>query len=68
MDGFNIANRRLDAVCELAMQEAQRAGLDPRRVLWVVQAARTELVRGGSAWRAIRVASEYAVRLAGEAA
>ena len=64
MDGFSIANRRLDAVCELAMREAQRAGLDPRRVLWVVQAAKTELVKGGSAWRAIKVAGEYAQRLA----
>ena len=68
MDGFNIAARRVDAVVELALQEGQRAGLDPRRVLWVVQVARVELARGGSAWRAIRVASEYAVRLAGEAA
>ena len=68
MDGFNIAARRVDAVVELALQEGQRAGLDPRRVLWVVQVARAELARGGSAWRAIKVASEYAGRLAGEAA
>ena len=68
MDGFNIAARRVDAVVELALQEGQRAGLDPRRVLWVVQAAKTELVKGGSAWRAIKVASEYAQRLADAAA
>ena len=68
MDGFNIAARRVDAVVELAVQEGQRAGLDPRRVLWVVQAAKTELVKGGSAWRAIKVAGEYAQRLADAAA
>ena len=64
----DITQRRLEAVTELAWQEAQRRGLDSRMGHWVMQAARTELVRGGSAWRAIRVASEYASRLAGEAA
>ena len=64
----DITQRRIDAVTELAWQEAQRRGLEERMGSWVVQAARTELVRGGSAWRAIRVASEYASRLAGEAA
>jgi hypothetical protein len=68
MDGFDVAARRLDAVIELAMQEGQRAGLDPRQTLWVIQAAKTELVRGGSAWRAIRTAHDYAIRLSGEAA
>ena len=64
----DITQRRLEAVAELAWQEAQRRGLEERMGSWVVQAARTELVRGGSAWRAIRVAAEYAQRLAGEAA
>ena len=64
----DLTQRRLEAVAELAWQEAQRRGLEERMGSWVVQAARTELVRGGSAWRAIRVASEYASRLAGEAA
>ena len=64
----DVTQRRIEAVTELAWQEAQRRGLEERMGSWVVQAARTELVRGGSAWRAIRVAAEYAGRLAGEAA
>jgi hypothetical protein len=64
----DIVQRRLEAVAELAAQEGYRHGLDEREIRWVMQAARVELVRGGSAWRAIRVAAEYAGRLAGEAA
>ena len=64
----DITQRRIEAVTELAWQEAQRRGLEERMGQWVIQAAKAELVRGGSAWRAIRVASEYAQRLAGEAA
>jgi len=68
MDGFDVTQRRLDAVAELAWQEAQRRGLDSRMGHWVVQAAKSELVKGGSAWRAIRLAADYAARLSGEAA
>jgi hypothetical protein len=68
MDGFNVAQRRLEAVTELAWQEAQRRNLDERMARWCIQAAKAELVKGGSAWRAIRVAAEYAARLSGEAA
>jgi len=64
----DITQRRIEAVTELAWQEAQRRGLEERMGSWVVQAAKSELVKGGSAWRAIRVAAEYAQRLAGEAA
>jgi hypothetical protein len=64
----DLTQRRLEAVTELAWQEAQRRGLDERTGRWVMQAAKTELMRGGSAWRAIRLAAEYAARLAGEAA
>ena len=64
----DIAQRRIEAVAELAWQEAQRRGLEDRMGAWVVQAAKTELIKGGSAWRAIRLAAEYAARLAGEAA
>ena len=64
----DITQRRIEAVTELAWQEAQRRGLGWRMGSWVVQAAKTELVKGGSAWRAIRTAAEYASRLAGEAA
>ena len=64
----DITQRRIEAVTELAWQEAQRRGLEERMGSWVVQAAKSELVKGGSAWRAIRVAAEYASRLAGEAA
>ena len=68
MDGFDVTQRRMDAVAELAWQEAQRRGLEDRMGLWVVQAAKSELVKGGSAWRAIRLAADYAARLSGEAA
>ena len=64
----DIAQRRIEAVAELAWQEAQRRGLEDRMGRWVIQAAKSELVKGGSAWRAIRLAAEYAARLAGEAA
>ena len=64
----DIAQRRIEAVAELAWQEAQRRGLEERMGQWVITAAKTELIKGGSAWRAIRVASEYAQRLAGQAA
>ena len=64
----DITQRRIEAVTELAWQEAQRRGLEERMGQWVITAAKTELIKGGSAWRAIRVAAEYAGRLAGEAA
>ena len=68
MDGWDVTQRRLEAVSELAWQEAQRRGLEDRMGRWVVQAAKSELVKGGSAWRAIRLAADYAARLSGEAA
>jgi hypothetical protein len=64
----DVTQRRLEAVAELAWQEAQRRGLEGRMGQWVVTAAKSELIKGGSAWRALRVAAEYAARLAGEAA
>ena len=68
MDGFNVAQRRLEAITELAVQEACRAGLEPRQIAWVVQAAKVALIREGSAWRALEIASAYAKRLAREVA
>jgi hypothetical protein len=64
----DLTQRRIEAVTELAWQEAQRHGLEERMGRWVIQVAKTELIKGGSAWRAIRTAAEYAQRLAGEAA
>jgi hypothetical protein len=68
MDGFNVAQRRLEAVVELAAQEGYRAGLEPRQIAWVMQAAKVALIREGSAWRALEIASAYAKRLAREVA
>ena len=68
MDGFNVAHRRLEAVVELAAQEGYRAGLEPRQIAWVMQAAKVALIREGSAWRALEIASAYAKRLAREVA
>ena len=65
---FDVVQRRLEAISELAAQEGWRAGLEPQQVRWVVQAAKVELVRGGSAWRAIQVAHDYAGRLAARVA
>jgi hypothetical protein len=64
----DMTQRRIEAVTELAWQEARRRNLDERMARWCIQAAKTELIKGGSAWRAIRVAADYATRLAGEAA
>jgi hypothetical protein len=63
MDGLDMTQRRLEAVAELAAQEATRHGLGDREARWVMQAARTTLVKEGSAWRAVQVAYEYAKRL-----
>ena len=68
MDDLDTIQRRLEAVAELACQEAWRAGLELQQVRWVIQAAKVALVREGSAWRALEIASAYAKRLSREVA
>ena len=67
MDAFT-RDERLAAVEELAWRTAQWHGLDERRAVWVRNAARWEFVSRGSAWLAVKVASDYAKNLAGAAA
>ena len=64
----DITERRIEAITELAAQEGYRAGLEPRQIAWVIQTAKVALIREGSAWRALEIASAYAKRLAREVA